>query len=76
MSQSDLGAKVGMDRYAVSDIESGNRFLRAAELACICDVFHTSLDDMVGDQEPILLDAKVVQFDPTVFIPHATTPPR
>lgn len=73
LSQTELGMKVGLDRYAISAIEDGTRHVRATDLMEICNVFHVSMDDMVGDQEPILLDAKVIRFDPEEFIPHAKT---
>lgn len=75
LSQGELGMKVGLDRYAISAIEVGARHVRLEEAVEICNVFHASLDDMVGDQEPILLDAKIIRFDPEEFTPH-TTPRR
>ncbi len=73
LSRADLGARVGLDRYAIGSIEDGSRNLRLGEAGLICDVFHVSLDDMVGDQYPVLVDAKVIEFDPMAVIPHVTT---
>lgn len=48
MSQADLALRLGIDKTAVSRIETGQRGVSAEELARIADVFGVSTDGLLG----------------------------
>lgn len=49
MNQIDLGREIGLDKSAMSKIESGTRKVSSDELLKICQVLGVSADHLIGN---------------------------
>lgn len=68
-TQADLAHQIGLGRYAVGDMEAGERAIRIDDAVLICDALGVGLVDMLGDAEPVLVTETRIEFKP-----HATSP--